>query len=122
MALSELLKRDLAYARTRIGAAAFARALATGRSLQLEEALDEALMAIDLALTNTGDRKVNGRLTPREVEVADLVAQGLTNRQIADELVVTEATAAKHVEHILDRLGFNTRAQIAAWAARRVSD
>jgi DNA-binding NarL/FixJ family response regulator len=48
-----------------------------------------------------------------------LVAQGLTNRQIAERLVVTQAAAAKHVEHILNKLGVGTRAQIAAWAAER---
>jgi non-specific serine/threonine protein kinase len=57
-------------------------------------------------------------LTSRERQVATLVARGRTNRQIATELVVTEATAAKHIEHILDKLGLNSRAQIAAWAAK----
>ena len=56
-------------------------------------------------------------LTPREREVAALVARGLTNRQIAAELVITEGTAANHVEHILHKLGFRTRAQIGSWAA-----
>jgi DNA-binding NarL/FixJ family response regulator len=51
--------------------------------------------------------------------VAVLVAQGLTNRQIGQRLVITEAAAAKHVEHILDKLGAGTRAQIAAWVAER---
>jgi class 3 adenylate cyclase/DNA-binding CsgD family transcriptional regulator len=54
-------------------------------------------------------------LSPREREVALLVARGLTNRQIAEELVVTEATAAKHIENILNKLGFSSRAQIASW-------
>jgi DNA-binding NarL/FixJ family response regulator len=58
-------------------------------------------------------------LTRREQEVAGLVARGLTNRQIATELVFTEATAAKHIEHILDKLGLTSRTQIAAWAAER---
>jgi class 3 adenylate cyclase len=58
-------------------------------------------------------------LSPREHEVALLVSEGLTNRQIADQLVVTEATAAKHVENILNKLGFKSRAQIASWMARR---
>jgi non-specific serine/threonine protein kinase len=120
-ALSELLTRDLAYTRTRIGAPAFADAVATGQSLQLEEALHEALIAIDLALSKRQDRQTNGRLSLREVQVSALVARGFTNRQIADELVVTEATAAKHVEHILNRLGFSTRSQIAAWAAIRAN-
>jgi len=58
-------------------------------------------------------------LTPREREVAALVARGLTNRQIADALIITEGTAGSHVEHILAKLGFRSRAQIAAWAVAR---
>ncbi len=54
-------------------------------------------------------------LTPREREVAALIARGRTNRQIADELVITERTAGAHVEHILTKLGFQSRAQVAAW-------
>jgi len=41
----------------------------------------------------------------------------LTNRQIAKRLVVTERTVAAHIEHILDKLGFASRHQVAAWAA-----
>jgi DNA-binding NarL/FixJ family response regulator len=62
---------------------------------------------------------VRSPLTLRQQEVAVLVAQGLSNRQIGQRLVVTEAAAAKHVEHILDKLGVSTRAQIAAWVAER---
>jgi pimeloyl-ACP methyl ester carboxylesterase/DNA-binding CsgD family transcriptional regulator len=65
-----------------------------------------------------GGRPV-GPLKPREVEVATLVAQGLTNRQIADALVIAARTADNHVGHILDKLGLTSRAQIAAWAAAR---
>jgi non-specific serine/threonine protein kinase len=55
-------------------------------------------------------------LTSREREVAALVAQGMTNRQIAAELVITEGTAANHVKHILARLVLDSRVQIAGWA------
>ena len=48
-----------------------------------------------------------------------LVARGLTNRQIAAALVISERTAMKHVEHILDKLGFSSRVQVAAWAVER---
>ena len=58
-----------------------------------------------------------GALSPREVEVAKLVAEGLTNRQIAERLVISERTAQNHVQHILAKLGFTTRSQIAAWSA-----
>jgi len=55
-------------------------------------------------------------LTLREQEVAVLVARGLTNRQIAAELVIAPGTASNHVKHILARLGLDSRVQIAAWA------
>jgi pimeloyl-ACP methyl ester carboxylesterase len=54
-------------------------------------------------------------LTVRQGEVARLVAQGLTNREIAAELTITERSAESHVERIRDRLGFRSRAQLAAW-------
>ena len=57
-----------------------------------------------------------GGLTGREREVARLVAQGKSNRVLADELVVSERTIEKHVERIMTKLDFNSRAQIAAWA------
>ncbi|MGH2355956.1 MAG: response regulator transcription factor, partial [Chloroflexota bacterium] len=62
-----------------------------------------------------------GGLSPREAEVAALVARGLTNRQIAAELIISERTAARHVEHILGKLGFAKRAQVAAWAVEQAS-
>ncbi|MET8873202.1 protein kinase [Nocardia sp. NPDC004604] len=55
-------------------------------------------------------------LTARERQVANLVAEGLTNKAIADRLSVSPRTAQGHVEHILTKLGFTSRAQIAAWA------
>ncbi|MEU4426819.1 LuxR C-terminal-related transcriptional regulator [Actinoplanes sp. NPDC024001] len=61
-------------------------------------------------------------LTQREREVALLVADGLTNQQIADRLMIGRRTANTHVEHILTKLDFASRAQIAAWAAARQRD
>jgi DNA-binding CsgD family transcriptional regulator len=60
-----------------------------------------------------------GVLSPREIEVADLVAEGLSNPAIARRLYVSRATVASHVAHILTKLGFSSRAQIAVWAAQR---
>jgi len=57
-------------------------------------------------------------LSPREREVADLVAEGLTNREIAKRLVISERTAEGHVEQIRNKLGFHSRAQIAGWVER----
>lgn len=58
-------------------------------------------------------------LTPREREVAALLAEGLTNREIAETLVISTQTAETHVKHILTKLGFTSRAQVAAWATAR---
>jgi DNA-binding NarL/FixJ family response regulator len=55
-------------------------------------------------------------LSPRELEVARLVARGLTNKQIGETLYVSERTAENHVQHILVKLGFSNRSQIAAWS------
>jgi DNA-binding CsgD family transcriptional regulator len=54
-------------------------------------------------------------LTPREREVAQLIARGFSNRQIAEALVISEGTARSHVAHILARLGARSRTQVAAW-------
>ena len=62
---------------------------------------------------------VESGLTARESEVAELVATGQTNREIAEMLVISEGTAEVHVKHILNKLGFRSRAQIAAWVAER---
>lgn len=58
-----------------------------------------------------------GGLTRREREIAELVGRGFTNRQIAGLLHIAERTAENHVEHILTKLGFRNRSQIAAGTA-----
>jgi predicted ATPase/DNA-binding CsgD family transcriptional regulator len=60
-------------------------------------------------------------LTKREFEVAALIEGGLSNREIAARLVIAKRTADGHVERILSKLGFSSRAQVAAWMARRAS-
>jgi len=70
-----------------------------------------------------GLRRPRGRpgsgpaLTPREREVAAFVAQGLSNRKIAERLYLSERTVETHVQNILLKLGFSSRTQVAAWAA-----
>jgi DNA-binding CsgD family transcriptional regulator len=68
-------------------------------------------------LANALNGQRPGRLTRREREVALLVAQGLSNRQIAAASHIGERTVESHVQHILDKLGFNNRTQVAAWVA-----
>ena len=53
------------------------------------------------------------------VEIAELVAGGLSNKAIAAELSISHTTAARHVANIMNKLGFNSRSQIAAWVADR---
>jgi len=107
-----LFEHDLSMVRTLLGDRA-APLLEAGQALTLEEAVRLGLTAPEAAGRSHGDR---GPLTAREREVAVLVAHGLTNRQIADRLVIASRTAGNHVEHILDKLQLGTRAQIAAWA------
>jgi DNA-binding NarL/FixJ family response regulator len=57
-------------------------------------------------------------LSPREVEVAALVAEGKTNREIAETLVLGERTVETHVANILGKLGFSNRSQIARWVTQ----
>ncbi|MFI6323835.1 ATP-binding protein [Nonomuraea sp. NPDC050556] len=56
-------------------------------------------------------------LTAREQEIAGLLTKGLSNRAIADELVISPATVARHIANIMDKLGHTSRAQIAVWAS-----
>ena len=74
------------------------------------------LRAAAAALLSRIDSDTSVVLTPREVEVADLVAQGMTNREIATRLYLSERTAQNHVQHILDKLNLANRSQIAVWA------
>ena len=62
---------------------------------------------------------ISGELTQRERQVANLVARGCSNRQIALELVVSERTVDTHVSHILHKLELTSRSQIAAWVVER---
>ncbi len=59
-----------------------------------------------------------GELTAREREVAALIAEGLTNGQLAERLYISPKTAAVHVSNILTKLGLSGRAEVAAWAVR----
>ena len=58
------------------------------------------------------------RLTPRERELAGLIGEGQSNREIAEALIVTKRTVETHIGNILSKLGFTSRAQIVAWAIK----
>jgi len=77
---------------------------------------DAVLRPIRRLLGLRAPRRTTGpHLTVRQQEVAELVARGLTNREIAERLFIEERSAEGHVERIRDRLGFRSRSQIAAW-------
>jgi non-specific serine/threonine protein kinase len=115
-------ERHVATARASLGDEAFAAAWAEGRALSLDEAIAYALTteapvtATTSAVAQPAPRTVPGGLSPRERDVARLIAQGQTNRQIAETLVIAEWTVDTHVRHILTKLTFRSRAQVAAWA------
>ena len=77
-------------------------------------AADALLTRIDAA------RRTDDPLSDRERQVARLVADGLSNRDIASRLVLSERTVETHVRNILTKLGHGNRAQIAAWATRHL--
>ena len=108
----EMLDRWLTPARGTVGAAA-ARLLAEGRQLGPEEAVSRALANVPEDAWRAGPRRT---LSRREAEVAALAARGLTNRDIAAQLYLSVRTVEVHVNHILTKLGFRTRTQLAAWA------
>jgi predicted ATPase/DNA-binding CsgD family transcriptional regulator len=105
-------------ARESLGDRVAAAAWAEGSSMRLEDALDFASGQGTKPLSERpGATGGPTQLTRREREVADLVADGLSNKEIAASLVISLRTAETHVEHILTKLGFNSRAQIAMWLA-----
>jgi DNA-binding NarL/FixJ family response regulator len=67
-------------------------------------------------------KQAHDGLTAREREVAALIVQGKSNRAIAEELVVGGSTVEAHIGHIFTKLGFTSRAQIAAWAVEKGLD
>jgi DNA-binding CsgD family transcriptional regulator len=86
----------------------------------VELALDPAADVVAPVLTIAP--VVPGGLTGREREIVALVASGRSNKAIAAELFISPATAARHVANILAKLGFSSRAQVAAWATERDLD
>jgi DNA-binding CsgD family transcriptional regulator len=124
LSLGNLLRRqnrrdqaDEAYAR--------ARSIITELANELEDAalrahyLARAQALIPGATRKQAAKREHDGLTAREREVAILIARGKTNREIADALVVSSRTVDNHVANVLAKLGFASRAQVAAWAAKK---
>ena len=109
--------RCVADARSALGDREFDRLFRDGTRISTEELVSLALEEKEPEATRAAGKRSSEELTPREGEVAGLVAQGLSNREIAAKLVISQRTAETHVEHILTKLGFTSRSQIAAWVA-----
>jgi predicted ATPase/DNA-binding NarL/FixJ family response regulator len=103
--------------RAALGDAEFTGAFQHGRTLTHDAAIAYALDGRRPAPAPRQDPLTP--LTRREQEVAELIAQGLSNKDIAATLVISTRTAESHAEHILAKLGFASRAQVAGWAAAR---
>ncbi len=85
--------------------------------MPVEEAIRYARETVEATVrTAIAPASAQDRLTRREQEVAALLAEGLTNGQIAKRLVITQRTVAAHIEHILNKLDFTSRTQVGVWA------
>lgn len=107
-------------ARDLLGRRGYESSYREGAAMSFQAAVDFALR--EQHPTEAGSDRGTASLTRREREVVDLIAEGLTNKAIAARLVISHRTAQGHVEHILTKLDFTSRAQIAAWASEHSSD
>jgi non-specific serine/threonine protein kinase len=109
----------LTAARRALGPSVYSAAWAEGQAWSIDEAIERSQATATPASGPAIERADAIALTPRQCEVAVLVARGQTNRQIGEALVITEGTARVHVEHILAKLDLHSRAQLAGWAVAR---
>jgi DNA-binding NarL/FixJ family response regulator len=102
--------------REHLGDRSFQKAFDAGVAMRFEEAVAYALGKRRPA---PQPRRATDRaaLTPREHEVAGLIARGMSNKEIAKALVIATRTAESHVENILAKLGSSSRTQIVSWVA-----
>jgi DNA-binding CsgD family transcriptional regulator len=116
-----------AAARSQLEEEVWSEAWAEGKAMPLEWAIEYALSEgeeVPPAPLTVPDKQPpphgpTERLTRREREVALLIERGFTNRQIASELSISDRTVENHVHKILKKLGFSSRARIAAWVVRQ---
>ncbi|MEV4171178.1 LuxR C-terminal-related transcriptional regulator [Nonomuraea sp. NPDC049709] len=113
--IEELLGR----ARTKLGDGRTTSLWSRGRTMSPDDAARHVLEGERLApRTPVAAEPVRHTLlTTRELEIAGLLTRGLSNRAIAEELVISPATVARHIANIMEKLGYTSRAQIAVWAA-----
>jgi non-specific serine/threonine protein kinase len=125
LSIRPYIQQALDQARAVLDVAAFEQAWTIGESLSLEEAAAVAMAVPDpprLLKRSRMDWNQVPPLTARELTVARQIARGLTNKQIAAGLVIAEGTVDRHVANILGKLGFRSRAQVAAWIVEQAAD
>ena len=115
--LTPLLDQATEAAVAALGRASFDAEFGAGRGLSRDDAFRLALGESDRVVAASSETARISVLGKREIEVAQLLADGLTNKQIGVRLFISEKTVASHVSSILDKLGFSSRAQIAGWVA-----
>lgn len=103
--------------RAALGEAKFDEEFRTGATLEFDEAVTLAMARRGRSAATRDSGEGSVRLTRREREIAALVADGLTNREIAERLVMSQRTAEGHVAKILGKLGLTSREQVTAWFA-----
>jgi non-specific serine/threonine protein kinase len=101
--------------RSMLGEKAFQAAFHQGRELSVQDAIAYALDEKTLQPQPPADTETETTLTRHEQQVAELIAEGLSNKEIALRLAIAQRTAEGHVERILAKLGFTSRPQIATW-------
>jgi len=109
--LSRQVEESEHRSRSRIGSFEGAKAWESGWAMTIDQAIDYGLGKLGSEVMSDTDL-----LSRRQQEVAKLVAEGMTNRQIAERLFIAERSAEGHVERIRNRLGVRSRAEVAAWA------
>ena len=104
-----------------LGEAGYAAAFERGRAMSLDEAVSFGLgePAVSKVRIEQGSDALLPQLSRRELEVAELIARGLSNKDISEKLVISPRTAEGHVARLLDKLGFTGRARVAAWVAEQ---
>jgi DNA-binding NarL/FixJ family response regulator len=115
--LVPLLAQAKESAKGALGSSKFEAEFQAGSRLSRMAALRLALGESDQAEVVASHGAESAALGKRELEVARLVAEGLSNKQIAARLFISDRTVATHVGNILNKLGFNSRAQVATWVA-----
>jgi DNA-binding CsgD family transcriptional regulator/tetratricopeptide (TPR) repeat protein len=112
-------QRIVSGLRFALGEDTFAALWAEGAAMQLEQVIDLALSEPEPSPVAPTEKERFGGLTAREREVATLIAQGKSNREIADAMTVGVKTIETYVTRILNKLGFDSRVQIATWAMEK---